>query len=332
MSSPSEKINIWVPAVVVALVVGILATAIWDVGRRRVWTFFAIFCPCIRKEVGLDQDINWPNNSVLYPPNRNFVEQEDLVVNQNLAESMRSPIVNGLVRSSDIVQPGGQSSINDEPASSSNANTIGPTHDEIIDVLETHHDSEERVSLMDSTSQHVEDNITFENSDTFGHDTPIRSFNIESNLEHVDATPSTWGYNEAASNSGSSGVTFNNPLEPDNFPYAHMDSIPSSNSSSSVFMGTFYLPGSVPNSFVRRVRERFHNLACRRIQQWRSSVVLQGPLSTHPVVLAKAVKLLKDCVEVDKSCTLQLGTWGILYFKGASFTNFTLTCILLYNL
>ena len=319
MSSPSEKINIWVPAVLVALVVGILAAAIWDVGRRRVWTFLALFCPCIRREVGLDQDINWTNTSVSYPPIRNFVEQEDLVVNQNLAESMRSPIVNGLVRSSDILQPGGHNSINEEPASSPNVNTIGPTHDEIIDILETHHDTEGRVPLMDSTSQYVEDNITFENSDTFGHDAPIRSFNIESNVEHVDAAPSTRSYDEEASNSGSSGFTFNNPLEPDNFPYARMDSTPSSSSSSSMFTGTFYLPGSVPRSFVSHVKEQFHNLAHRKIKQWKSSVVLQGPLSTHPVVLAKAVKLLKDCVEVDKSCTLQLGTWGILYFKGTSF-------------
>jgi hypothetical protein len=56
MSSPSEKINIWVPALLVALVVSILATAIWDVGKRKVWTFLARFFPCIRREVRLDQD------------------------------------------------------------------------------------------------------------------------------------------------------------------------------------------------------------------------------------------------------------------------------------
>jgi len=223
--------------------------------------------------------------------------------------------VNGLVRSSNILQPGGHSSINEEPASSSNLNTIRPTHDEIIDILETHHDNEGRVSLMDSTSQYVEDNITFENSDTFGHDASIRSFSIEPNVEHVDAVPSTRSYNEEASTSGSSGFTFNNSLEPDNFPYARMDSTPSLSSSNSMFTATFYLPGSVPRSFVSHVKEQFHNLAHRKIQQWKSSVVLQGPLSTHPVVLAKAVKLLKDCVEVNKSCTLQLGTWGILYLK-----------------
>ena len=78
--------------------------------------------------------------------------------------------------------------------------------------------------------------------------------------------------------------------------------------------------GSVPRSFVSHVKEQCHNLAYRKIHQWKSSVVLQGPLSTHPVLLAKAVKLLEDCVEVDKSCILQLGTWGILYFKGTSFT------------
>ena len=284
--------------------------------------------------MGLDQDINWPNNSVLYPPNRNFVEQEDLLVNQNLAESMRSPILNALVRSSDTAQPGAHGSINEEPASSSNVNTIGPTHDEIIDILETHHDSEERVSLMDSTSQYVENNITFENSDTIGHGAPIRSFNIESNLEHNDATPATRSYNEEASTSGSSGFAFNNPLEPDNFPYARMDSTPSSNSSRSMFMATFYLPDRVPKPFVSQIKEQLHHLARRKIQQWKSSVVLQGLLSTHPVVLAKAVKLLKACVEVDKSCTLQLGTWGILYFKGTSFTKtFILTFIIvLYKL
>jgi hypothetical protein len=320
MSSPSEKINIWVPAVLVALVVGILAAAIWDVGRRRVWTFLAIFWPCIRKEVGLDQDINWPNNSVSNTPNRYSVEQEDLVRRQNLQESMRPFIMNGQVRSLGIDQPEGHSSPNEEPASSSNVNTIRPTHDEIIDILETHHDTDGRVSLMNSTSQYVEDNITLENSDTFGHDASIRSFNIEPNVEHVDAEPSTQSYNEEASNSGSSGFTFNNPLEPDNFPYARMDSTPSSSSSSSMFTATFYLPGSVPKSFVSQVKERFHKYADHKIQQWKSSVVLQGPLSTHPVVLAKAVKLLEDCVEVDKLCTLQLGTWGILYFKGTSFT------------
>ena len=329
MSSPSEKINIWVPAVVVALFIGILATAIWDVGRRRVWTFLARFCPCIRREVGLDQAIN----SVIYLPTRNFLEQRDQVVDRGLEESMRSLIMNGLVRPSDIVQPGGHNRLNEEPARSSNVNTIGPTHDEIIDILETHHDSQERVSLMESTSQHVEDNITFENSDTVVHDIPIRSSDIESNSEYVDATPSTRGYyNEEASNSGSSRVTFNNPLEPDNFPNAHMDSTLSSNSSSSTFSATLYLPGNVLKPFVGRIKEEFHNFACGKIRQWKSSVVLQALLSTHPVVLAKAVKLLKDCVEVDKSCTLQLGTWGILYFKGTSFTNFILTCILLFNL
>ena len=55
---------------------------------------------------------------------------------------------------------------------------------------------------MDFTSQYVEDNITFEISDTFGHDVTLRSFNIESNLEHVDAAPSTQSYNEEASNFG----------------------------------------------------------------------------------------------------------------------------------
>ena len=331
MSSPSEKINIWVPAVVVALVVGILAAAIWDLGRRRVWTFFAQFFPCIRKEVGLDQDINWLNNSLL---NRNTVEQEHREVNQDLTESMRSPTLNGLVRSSDTAQPGAHGSINEELASSSNVNFIGPTHDEIIDISETHHDSEERVSLMDSRSQYVEINITSANSDTFGHDAPIRSLNIESNLEHDDATRSTRSCNEEASASGSSGFASNNPLGPDNFHYARMDSTPSSNSSRSMFMATYYLPGQVPTPFVSHVKEQLHNLARRKIRQWKSSVVLQGLLSTHPVVLAKAVKLLKECVEVDKSCTLQLGTWGLLYFKGTSFTKtFTLTFIIvLYNL
>jgi hypothetical protein len=65
---------------------------------------------------------------------------------------------------------------------------------------------------MDSISKYEEGNITFENSDIFGHDVSIKSFNIESNLEHVDAAPSTRSYNEKASNSGSSGFTCNNPL------------------------------------------------------------------------------------------------------------------------
>ena len=328
MSSPSEKINVWVPAVVVALAVTLLGSCLWDLCRRRFWTFWARFFPCITREVGLDQVINLPNNIVSNLPNRNVVEQGDLEVNQNLEESMRSPIVieelrssgsvepgghnisneepasssnvnaicpthetidmvgthhdtegrvsvsKGPVKSPDIVQPGGQSSINEEPTSSSNVNTIGPTQDRIIEISETHHDSEGRVSLMDSTSQHVGDNITC----------------------------------------------------------AHMDSTPSSNSSSSVFMATLYLAGSLPTSIVNEVKEKLQNIAGHPIWQWRSSVVLQGRLSTDPVVLAKVVKLLKYCVGVDKSCTLQLGTWGILYFKGTSFTNFTLKFILLHYL
>ena len=390
MSSPNELINIWVPATVVALAISILAAyiwnCIWDLCRRRFWTFWARFFPCITREVRLDQDIlNLLNNIVSNLPNRNVVEQGYLEVNQNIEESMRSPIVieelrssgsvepghnisneepassskvnticpthetiemvgthhdtegrvsvsEGLVKSPDIVQPGGQSSINEEPASSSNVNTIGPTQDEIIEISETHHDIEGRVSLMDSTSQYVEDNIIFENSNTFGHDVTLRSCNIESNLEHLDTAPSTQSYNEEASTSGSSGFTSNNPSEPDNFPCAHMDSTPSSNSSSSVFMATLYLAGSLSMSSVSYVKEQLQNLADHPIWQWKSSVVLQGRLSTDPVVLAKAVKLLKDCVKVDKSCTLQLGTWGILYFKGTSFTNFTLTFKVLYYL
>jgi len=243
----------------------------------------------------------------------------------------RVSVAKGPVRSPDIVQPGGHSSVNEEVASSSNVNTIGPTHDKIIELPKTHHDSEGKVSLMDFTSQYVEDNITFENSNTFGHNVTIRSSKV-SNLEHVDAAPSTQSYNKEASNSGSSRFTCNNPLEPDNSPYAHMDSTPSSSSSSSMFTATFYLPGSVPGSFVSHVKERLKNIANRPICQWKSSVVLQGWLPADPVVLAKAVKLLKDCVQVDKSCTLQLGTWGILYFKGTSFTSFTLTFILLHYL
>ena len=388
MSSTGEKINIWVPAVVVGLLISLLGACIYDLCRRTFWTFWAQFFPCIRRAVGLDQDLNLPNNNVLNPPNRNSVEQEDLVVNRNLAESMRSPIVNELLRSSDtvqlgghsisndkpasisngntigpthetidmegthhdtegrvsvvkgpvkppdVIQPGGHSSINEEPASSSNVNTKGPTQDEIIQISKNNHDSEERVSLMDSTSQYVEDNIASENSDTFGHDATIRSINIKSNLEHVDGPPSTWRcHNKEASNSRSSEFTCNNPLELDNFPYAHnMDSTPSSNSSSSMFVATLHLAECDSLPFVSNVKEQLHNLAHREIQQWKSSVILQVPLSTDPVVLAKAVKLLKYCVEVDKSCTLQLGTWGILYFKGTSFTNFILTFLVLYYL
>ena len=320
MSSFSEKINIWVPATVVGLGITLLGACIWDLSKRRIWIILARFFPCIRTEVRLDQDILWRNNSVLYPPNRNSVEQGDLVSRQSLQEHMTPLIMSGQVISSGIDQPGGHSSLNEEPASSSDVNTIGPTHDVIIDISENQHDSEERVSLMDSTSEYVEDNITFENSDTFGRDAPIRSFNIESNLEHVDATPSARSYNEEGLNYGSSGITFNIPLEPDNFPSAHMDSTPSSSSSSSMFTATLYLPSSVPNSMVRNAKKKLQSFAHRQIRQWKSSVVLQVALSTHSVVLAKIVKLLKDCVEVDKSCTLQLGTWGILYFKGATFT------------
>jgi len=376
MSSNTATINAWVPAFVV-FVLG----CIWKY-RCKIWTFCGRFCPCI---LG-DQDTNLSNNIASNLPNRNDVEQGDREVNENLEESMRSPIVSqvlrslvsvqpgghnisneepasssnvntigpthdtkdmvgthhdtegrvfvvkGPIRSPYIVQPGGHSSINEEPASSSHVNTLGPTHDVIIESSESHHDTKGRVSLMGSTSQYVEDNIAFGNSDTFSHDVTIRSFNIESNLEHVDAAPSTRSYNEEASTSGSSGFTCDIPLEPDNSPCAHMDSNPSSNSSSSVFMATLYLAGSVSESSVSYIKEKFQNLANSPIWQWKSSVVLQGRLSTDPVVLAKAVKLLRYCVGFDKSCTLQLGTWGILYFKGTSFTNFTLTFKLLHYL
>ena len=326
MSSKTEEINIWVPAFVF-LVLGSIVSCIWgcswDLCRRRFWIFWARFFPWIPREVGLDQDINLPNNIVSNLPNRNVVEQGYLEVLQNLEESMRSPIVTEELRSSGFDQPGGHTILNEESASFSNVNTLGPTHDAIIEIH--NYDSEGRESLMDSTSQYVEDNITFENSDTlFGHDEiTIRSSNIESNLEHVDAAaPSTRSYNnEEVSNSGSPGFTCNNPLEPDYFPSAHMDSTPnSSSSSSSMFTATLYLPSSFSNSTLRHVKEKLHNIAHRKIRQWKSSVVLQVALSTHPVVLAKTVKLLKDCMEVNKSCTLQLGIWGILYFKGTSFT------------
>ena len=339
------------PAVVVGLLISLLGACIYDLCKRTFWTFWAQFFPCIRGAVGLDQDLSLPNNSVLNPPNRNSVEQEDLVVNRNLAESMRSPIVNELLRSSGTVQRGGHSISNDEPASSSNGITISSTH-ETIDMEGTHHDTEGRVPVVrgpvrppdtiqpvgnssineepaSSTSQYVEDNIPSENSDTFGHDATI----IESNFEHVDGAPSTRRYhNEEASNSRSYEFTYNNPLELDNFFYAQMDSTPSSNSSSSMVVVSLHLAESNFQPFVSDVQEQLHNLAHREIRQFKSSVVLQVALSTDPVVLAKAVELLKYCVEIDKSCTLQLGTWGILYFKGTSFTNFTLTFIVLYYL
>jgi hypothetical protein len=336
MSSHSDIINTWVPATVVGLFVSLLGACIWaciwDLCRRRYWTFWARFFPWILREVRLDQEINLPYNIVSNLPNRNVVEQGDLEVNQNLEESMRSPIVIEELRSSDSVQPRGHSISNEQSASSSNVNTIGPTH-ETIDMVRTHHDTEERVSVAKRPIRSPD--IVQPGGHSSIIEEPASSSNVNTirpahhEIIHLSDT-------HHDSEGRVSLMDFTSQYVGDNIAYvdsyAHMDSTPSSNSSSSVFMATLYLAGSLPMSFVSQVKERLENIANRPIWQWKSSVVLQGRLSTDPVVLAKAVKLLNDCVQVDKSCTLQLGTWGILYFKGTSFTNFTLTFILVHFL
>jgi hypothetical protein len=55
--------------------VTLLGACNWDLCIRRFWTFLAPLFSCIPREVGLDQDINLPNNIVLNLPNRNIVEQ-----------------------------------------------------------------------------------------------------------------------------------------------------------------------------------------------------------------------------------------------------------------
>ncbi|KAG0578737.1 hypothetical protein KC19_4G046500 [Ceratodon purpureus] len=49
-----QQFNTWFPAVVLGLVIGILAAALWDVIRRKTWLFASRFWPGVLKEVGLD--------------------------------------------------------------------------------------------------------------------------------------------------------------------------------------------------------------------------------------------------------------------------------------
>ncbi|KAG0578739.1 hypothetical protein KC19_4G046600 [Ceratodon purpureus] len=81
-----QQFNTWFPAIVVGLVIGIFAAALWDIFRRRTWTFASTFWPGVLKEVGLD-------HSTL---SRTEVEEKQRVVTEMLS-AISSQISNTLV-------------------------------------------------------------------------------------------------------------------------------------------------------------------------------------------------------------------------------------------
>ncbi|KAG0618155.1 hypothetical protein M758_4G043600 [Ceratodon purpureus] len=50
-----ELFNIWFPAIVGGLIIGLVAAALWGILRRKTWTFASRFWPGVLEEVGLDQ-------------------------------------------------------------------------------------------------------------------------------------------------------------------------------------------------------------------------------------------------------------------------------------
>lgn len=55
MSSYSkDQFNVWFPALVCGLVIGLIAAAAWDILRRRFWYSASRFWPGVLREVGLD--------------------------------------------------------------------------------------------------------------------------------------------------------------------------------------------------------------------------------------------------------------------------------------